>query len=264
MEQVRTPGPDLAELALLVCAELEPELDVSTELLRLDAFADQLRTQGVTRRDPPLDVAGAMSAHLGHRLGFHGDTDDYHDPANALLTRVLDRRRGLPITLSILWIGVAQRLGVPAFGIGLPGHFVTGIGPPDQAVVVDPFARGTLLDRDDLDDLVQHVTAGQAHFHPAMIRPSPAPAVVRRLLDNLTRDFLAGGDVEDALWTIELKQILPRASPDDDRTRGDLLLRLGRYLDAARAFEDYVARAQGAGDRDEVATMARRARAKLN
>ena len=263
-DQVRAPGPDLAELALLVCAEVEPELDVEAELLRLDAFADQLRTDGVSTSDPPFDVAGALSAHLGHRLGFQGDLEDYHHPSNALLTRVLDRRRGLPITLSILWIGVAQRLGVPAFGIGLPGHFVAGIGTPDRAVVVDPFGRGTLLDETDLDELVQRVTAGQARFRPAMLQPSPAPQIMRRLLNNLTRDFLRGGDVEDALWTVELKQLLPDTAPDDAKTRGDLLLRLGRYRDAADAFEHYVELAEDAADRDEVASMAMRARAKLN
>lgn len=262
--EVRGPNPDVAELALLVCAELEPELDVDAELLRLDAFADQLRADGATPRDPPFELAASLSAHLGHRLGFVGDLDDYHHPDNGLLTRVLDRRRGLPITLSIVWISVAQRLGAHAFGIGLPGHFVAGIGAVDDAVVVDPFARGTLLGTDDLDALVRRATAGQARFDVSMLRPTPAPAIIRRLLHNLTRDFLAGDDVEDALWTVELRQLLPGALPDEWRIRGELLLKLGRYRRAAGSFERYVEGAGGAPDRDEVAVLAVRARAKLN
>lgn len=259
---VRRPDCDLAEAALLICLEVEPELEVAVELLRLDALADGLVTRGFTASDPRAD-ATRLSHYLTDVVGFTGDHETYYDPRNALLSRVLDRKRGLPITLSIIYVAIARRLRIPAFGIGLPGHFVTGVGEGPKPVVVDPFHGGQLLDTAELTRRVHDATGGQVSFTRSMLRPAAPPLVVRRLLNNLTRDFTNLGDVEDALWTVELKQLLPGAPPDDHRVRGELLLELGRFRAAAEAFEAYV---EGAPDADttEVARQAIAARAKLN
>lgn len=264
---VREPDADLAEAALLVCAEVEPELDLEAELLRIDALADGLRTAGaLPTGDDATAAARALADHLGGTLGFAGDELDYHDPSNALLTRVLDRRRGLPITLSIVYVAIARRLHVRAYPIGLPGHVVTGVaGGDDRPVVLDPFAGGRILGEEALRDLVRVGTHGQLEYRRAMLRPTSAPTIVRRLLNNLTRDFTAQGDLEDALWTVELKQLLPASPVDDHRARGELLYGLGRYRASAEAYEAYVAEAEpGAPDVAEVSRLAIQARAKLN
>lgn len=260
---VREPDCDLAEAALLICAEVEPEVDIDVELLRIDALADGLRAGGFTP-GPPRRTAEALAGYLAGTRGFTGARDDYYAPRNALLTRVLDSRQGLPITLSIVYIAVARRLHVPAFGIGLPGHFVTGIGGGDRPVVIDPFEDGRVVDEGELARRVTEASDGRAEFHRAMLRPVPPPVVVRRILNNLTRDFASQGDAEDALWTVELKQLLPGAPPDDHRARGELLVRLGRYREAAEAMEAYVEAAPQAPDAAEVSRRAIRARAKLN
>ena len=261
---VRQPDSDLAEAALLVCAEVEPELDVEAELLRIDAIADGLRAEGFRSTEPAAD-ATALAGYLAGTRGFTGAAEDYYDPRNALLTRVLDQRRGLPITLSILYVAVGRRLHVPAFGIGLPGHFVTGIGGGERPVVIDPFHDGVPLDEAELARRVTEATNGRAEFRRAMLRPASPATIIRRVLNNLTRDFSNQGDAEDALWAVELKQLLPGSPPDDHRARGELLLRVGRYRDAADAFEAYVdAAGPGAPDTAEVSRRAIRARAKLN
>ncbi len=261
---VRHPDCDLAEAALLVCAEVEPELAVDAELLRLDAIADGLRATGFRSTDAGSDAA-ALAGYLAGTRGFTGAVEDYHDPRNGLLTRVLDQRRGLPITLSIVYVAVGRRLGIPAFGIGLPGHFVTGIGGGDRPVVIDPFHDGVALDEAELARRVTEATNGRTEFRRAMLRPATPATIIRRVLNNLTRDFANQGDAEDALWAVELRQLLPGAPPDDHRARGELLLRIGRYRDAADAFETYVDEAgPGAPDTAEVSRRAIRARAKLN
>lgn len=267
---VREPDCDLAEAALLCCVEIEPDLDVEAELLRLDAFADGLRASGHVPGDARAD-AEALTAHLAGGLGFSGDSERYHDPRNALLTTVLDRKRGLPIALAIVYVSVAHRVGIAAFGINAPGHFLVGVtsgrgpegAPTLHPVVVDPFHGGVLLSEAQVVERVR--SAGAADFSPSLLRPAPAPVVVRRLLNNLTRDFLAQGDVEDALWTVELKQLLPGSSSQDVVVAGELLLQLGRYRVAAEMLEDHVVRA--ASQTEEVETIARlalRARAKMN
>jgi regulator of sirC expression with transglutaminase-like and TPR domain len=263
---VREPGADLAEAALLVAAEAHPHLDVDAALLRIDAFADGLLAGGRLPEDEePELVATALSAHLGASLGFTGDDEDYHDPRNALLDDVLDRRRGLPISLTILWVSVARRLRLKVFPIALPGHVVAGVGGGDRIVVVDPFRGGGILGERDLTELVRVGSRGQAEFTRAMLRPAPVPTVVRRVLDNLTRDFTDRGQLSDALWTLELKHLLPTARPDDHRARGQVLFHLGRYRAAADAFEAYVDEAPSdAPDLAETSRLAIRARAKLN
>jgi regulator of sirC expression with transglutaminase-like and TPR domain len=197
-------------------------------------------------------------------LGFSGDRDTYNDPANALLSRVLDRRRGLPITLSILWVAIGRRLGVPIHGIGLPGHFVVGIGSGDDRVVVDPFHDGAILDEHAISDLVSRTTRGSVAYTRAMLRPTTPPAIVRRLLNNLTRDYQAIGDAAAALWSVDLKLLLPAIAAEDHRARGELLLHLGRFDEAADALETYLDVAEGPPDGEDVRRRAINARARLN
>ena len=261
---VRRPDADLAEAALLCAAELPASPDVDATLLRLDALADDLRSRGFVSGEPEHDAA-ALTEHLAGRHGFHGDAAGYHDPANSLLGDVLDRRRGLPITLSILYVGIGRRLEVPAFPIALPGHVVTGIGGRDRPVVLDPFHGGRLLDEAALSARVEELTGGRLAFRRSMLRPSPAVNVVRRLLNNLTRDFTNADRPADALRAVELKLLLPNRLPDDHRVRGELLGRIGRFDEAALAYERYLeAVSEDAPDREEVRRAAIQSRARLN
>ena len=261
---VRRPDADLAEAALLCAAELPDSPDVDATLLRLDALADDLRSRDFVPGEPDLDAA-ALADHLGVRHGFHGDRDDYHDPANSLLGEVLDRRRGLPITLTIVYVAIGQRLQVPAFPIALPGHVVAGIGGRDRPVVIDPFHGGRRLDEAELTHRVETATGGRLAFRRSMLRPSPPVNVVRRLLGNLTRDFTQVERHADALWTVDLKLLLPNRLPDDHRVRGELLGRLGRFDEAAAAYERYLEVVSAdAPDREEIRRAAISSRARLN
>jgi regulator of sirC expression with transglutaminase-like and TPR domain len=270
---VRRPDADLAEAALLVAAEATPvpptapRTDVDAALLRVDALSDAVLTEGYhATGDADHDAAG-LAAALGDRRGFRGHGDD-RGPDDGLLDRVLDRRRGLPITLSIVYVAVARRLGVHAFPIALPGHVVVGVAPRgggDRPVVIDPFHAGAPLDESAVTDLVRTATGGQLTFRRAMLRPASPPTVVRRLLNNLTHDYTVLGRPRDALWTVELKQLLPNRAHDDDRVRGVLLEQLGGFDRAADAFERYVeAVGPDAPDADEVRRAAIRARARTN
>ncbi|MDX1511542.1 MAG: transglutaminase-like domain-containing protein [Nitriliruptorales bacterium] len=260
---VRRPDADLAEAALLCCVEAEPNLDVDVALLRLDALADALRAGGFASSDPVSD-ATALRDHLVGELEFTGDLETFNDPANALLSRVLDRRRGLPITLSILWVSIGRRLGVPIHGIGLPGHFVVGIGDGNERAVVDPFHGGAVLDELDMARLVARSTGNQVQFRRNMLRPASPPLIVRRLLNNLTRDYQAAGDARAALWSVDLKLLLPAIAAEDHRARGELLLHLGQFDEAADALETYLEVADAPSDGEEIRRRAINARARLN
>lgn len=262
--EVRRSDADLAELALCISAERDPDLDVDAALLRVDALADGLLTAGTLTGDPHED-AGALVTYLAHTQGFTGDVDDYHDPANGLLHAVLERRRGMPITLSVLYVAVARRVRIPAWGIAHPGHYYVGVGTPDRTTVLDPFHDGQVVSPEELSARLRAATAGRVEFTRAHLRPAGPAITMRRILNNLTRDFTNRGDLRDALWTVDCKLVLPNALADDHRARGELLSHLGRYREAAESFETYLAEAgSGAVDADEVRVQAVRARAKLN
>ena len=247
-EVVRSEPLDLGLACLLVGGEVERGLDVDASLAVLDALAAAARP-----RVPRVGVAEMAEGLRVALQDFSGSAEDYEDLRSSLLHAVLVRRRGLPLLLSVVWLEVAARLDVPAFAATLPGHVVVGIGDPeDEHVLVDPFAGGRLLS--EVDDA-----------------PVLAPdELVLRLLTNVraltARQPPSLEVARTRLWATELSLLLPRHPLELRRERGELLVRLGSYVDGAEELETY---ALAVADVDEsVATAARRearmARAQLN
>ncbi|MDP9023541.1 MAG: transglutaminase-like domain-containing protein [Actinomycetota bacterium] len=287
---VRDPACDLAEAALLCCVEAQPDLDVDVALARVDALADELATglQPHSRYEPlgwgatieaATADAQALSGYLSVDLGFTGDPAAAHDPRNALLTSVLERRRGTRTALGVIYIAVGRRVGLRVFPLATPGPLLVGVGggaPEGRATrpaVVDPFEDGVILDDEMIAERVEAATDGHAEFARSMLRPAPATSVVRRLINELTHAYLHHGDARGALWTVEVRRLLPGLGPDDVLVTGQLLAQLGRYRQSAEVLEGYLT--EVAGDVDtaaeaggpELATMAavaRAARAKMN
>jgi regulator of sirC expression with transglutaminase-like and TPR domain len=267
-EVVRAEPVDVGLACLLVGAEVDPALDVDEGLRRLDDLAAAAAPE-VPRRAGVHEAAEGLRRALGGVAGFAGSEEDYVDLRSSLLHEVLRRRRGLPLTLSVVWVEVAARLGVPAHPIALPGHVVVGVGDPqDELVVVDPFAGGRVLDAAETGALVRRLTGGAAS--PEALRPVDPVDLLLRLLTNvrvLTSRLPPSLDAaRTRLWATELSLLLPRHSLELRRERGELLVRLGDHLAGAAEldlFADVVA------DDDQAAAEAARrearsARARLN
>ena len=261
---VRRSDADLAEAALRCARICAPELDVPAELLRVDALADQLRT-GDTPLTTPREAAEALREHLAVTAGFHGEPARFHDPDSSLLHRVLDTRQGLPITLSVVYVAVARRLRVPAYPIALPGHVVIGIANGDQPLVLDPYHGGVILAEPELVERVAAATGGRLTFRRSMLRPTPGVQLVRRLLNNLTRDLTAHGRLAEAVGTVEAKLALPNHVAEDHTELGRLHRDIGRFDLAAVAFERFLELTTGdTPDREAARRAAIDARARLN
>jgi len=261
---VRRSDADLAEAALLCALGCAPDLDVEGELLRIDALADGLRSQ-----HPDLGssvaAATALRDHLGVGLGFRGDPDRSHLPDASLLHRVVAERRGLPLTLSIVYVAIARRLRVAAYPIGLPGHVVVGIAGGEHPVTLDPFHGGVLLDEPALVARVHESTDGRLAFRRAMLRPTPAVRIVRRLLNNLSRALVHAERFREARWAVEVKLALPNRVTEDHRELGALSIRTGRFDAAADAYERYLELTEGdTPERQAARRAAIEARARLN
>ncbi|KQC39785.1 MULTISPECIES: transglutaminase-like domain-containing protein [unclassified Frankia] len=221
---------------------------------------------GELRRFGALDpraAAEALHEALGLDAGFAGSADDYDDVRSSLLPDVLRRRRGLPILLSVVWLEVAQRLGVAAYPVGLPGHVVVAVGSPEDFVLVDPFAAGRLL---TIHDAAAKVRAAGVAFNRAHLAPMSAGDVLSRILGNI-RILAARSDTpRTRLWAVELSLLLPSHPANLRRERGELRVRLGDFLGGATdlaTFADTVAEVEPAA-----AAAARQAaaaaRARLN
>lgn len=264
---VRSDPVDLGLACALLAVEADPGLDVEPTLRRLDALAEDARSELAAATSPGA-AALTLQQRLGRSQGFAGQDSDYGDLRSSLLPSVLIRRRGLPILLAVVWLEVARRAGLQAHGVGLPGHFVVGVGPPGDAVLADPFAGGRPLGVDEADTRVRAVTG--RGLLPEDLAPTPADALLLRVLTNI-RAFAARSDrtLESAptrLWAVELSLLLPRHPAALRRERGELLVRLGRALEGAAELESYaeaVAPAD-ANAAEAAGREARMARAQLN
>jgi regulator of sirC expression with transglutaminase-like and TPR domain len=235
--------PDVALGAALIARDAYANLDVDKLLARFDELAAPLVSSDLGSKNA-RDVAEAISHHLYETLGFSGNEADYYDPRNSLISDVLERRSGIPISLALVYCEVARRAGVRAEGVAFPGHFlvrVFGAADPPKAggagsdvhseVLVDPFFRGRILDDAALSTLLERV-AGQASVKDArvtaeMTAAATPRAFLTRWLLNLRGVYLTRGDLSRALLAVDR---LVSLNPNDRgmiRDRGLLAARLG-------------------------------------
>ena len=162
---------------------------------------------------------------------------EFHDPRNSLLDLVAWRRVGLPISLAIVELEVAWRIGVPLQGIGLPGHFVVGTR---DGILMDPAGGGARLRPDDCQALIRRAIGEGVLFHAGMVRPAIKREILTRVLRNLRSAHLAARDWPAALGSIELLAVVEPVDPEHGRDRGLLLGRMGRFGDALAALSRYL------------------------
>ncbi|WP_371669303.1 transglutaminase-like domain-containing protein [Streptomyces sp. NBC_00289] len=261
--EARSERPDLSALCLLLGAEADGELDdagLDSAQIELDKLAGQLPF----RPGGPRSWAVALRELLGERSGFRGFPADYQRLESSLLHRVLARRRGLPILLSVLWMEVARRAGAPVYGVALPGHFVVGFGTEEQ-VLADPFDGGRVLSGSDAELLVAGATG--APLHPSMLGPAEPLEVVVRILNNVRAWAAARPERSDvSLWAVELSLLLPSHPARLRYERAQLLVQRGDFVEGAAELDAY-AEVVGAVDEPAAARVrdqAHAARAMLN
>ncbi len=230
---------DLGRAALWIAAEAAPGLNVDGYLARLDGLAAEFAREaggGMTASERSL----ALMQWLNSRHGFRGNREDYYDPRNSMLNEVLDRRRGIPITLSLVLLEVAKRIDLPLVGVGLPGHFIvrTRAEPP---TLLDPFDQ-RCLDHMACQALLQRAAGASARLEPRHLRPTPPRLILGRMLSNLKQIYMQQQDWIAALGCSDrILQVLPQAV-GELRERGWIFARLECYGAALADLETYVRR----------------------
>lgn len=242
---------DLVEAAMLVAADEYPLLDVDREVSRVRLICGEgaRRVQGLTNPFARLD---ALRVYLFEGLGFQGNVRDYNDPRNCFLNEVLDRRLGIPITLSILLIEAARAAGFEARGIGLPGHFVSKVSYAGRTLLVDAYAGGQVISEEDCRQLVTRTTGRPSLFRRRLLEGTDERAMLGRLLLNLKHVYVEREDYTRALTVVDRLLLISPGDSAELRDRGFLQAHLGRAPEAIADLEAYLTRAPDAPDTDSV------------
>lgn len=226
---------NIAHAALLIASDVYPDLDIKRYLVRLDDMADTVRPR-LTNHHP----VNALRDFLFDELGYHGNVDDYFDPRNSYLNEVLDRRTGIPITLSVIYLELARRLDLPIVGIGLPGHFIVRYDGDEEPQYLDPFNGGVTMSIHDCRQRVSDISNGRLRFKPSFLSPVSPRQILARVLRNLKGIYVARTDFELALSIVEKLILLNPSAADEIRDLGVLHYYAGHKLKAVGCLERYL------------------------
>lgn len=241
---------DLAEAALAIGGGAEPTLDPSAWLAELDRLAEG------------IDSVDALLHRLFLEAGYAGDTGDFYDPANSMLHRVMERRRGIPITLSVVTVEVARRAGIELQGVGMPGHFL--VRDPAAGSYVDPFHGGEVVGMEACERLFREATGAgtETVFGTEQLPVLGKLATLARILANLKVIYRVRRSPEGLEWVIRMRLALPEAPATEVIQLGEALAMQGRFIEGAREMEAAARREPQEGQ--ALLTAAKALRARMN
>ena len=237
-------GPDrninLAEAALLIAAPEYPDLDISACLQQLDDMATVCRGRLGPSPDPARTLL-TLREYLFQDFGFQGDLQTFTDPRNSFLNEVLRRRCGIPITLSVVYMEVGRRLGLPVHGVSFPGHFLVKVEVDGLERVIDPFSAGAVLDHAELERRLQHVTTPKEKWNlERLLTPASKRDIIARMLRNLKNIYVNSEDYARALRIQNLLLDVQPDAPQEVRDRALLHDKLDHLRAAVADYQMYL------------------------
>ena len=213
---------DLPEAALIIAQDEYPGLDIEPYLCQIDEFAAEIAGRLETNGNAESMIS-TINTHLFKDLGFRGNMDDYYDPRNSLLNDVLDRRRGIPISLSILYLGIGRRLGLDLEGVSFPGHFLVSLNVGSGSIILDPFFGGISLSEDELEFRLSRL--GEFELVDSLqdfLEPASNKSILERMLRNLCSIYMQNETHDKALNASNKIMSLAPDNPQDYRLRATI------------------------------------------
>lgn len=242
---------DLLRAALTIARTEYPELDVRNYVNRVEALASKVRLQ-TSAESSVLELVAALNRTLFQEMQFRGNREDYYDPRNSFLNDVLERRLGIPITLSVLYMEVARRIGLPLAGVGMPGHFLLKVYDVEgRQILIDPFNEGAMLNAEDCEQRMKVVYAGEMPFKREYLMPVSRRQILTRMLNNLRHIYMSVRQFRKALTIVDLVLAIYPRSPEDVKQRASLRS-VGQLAGAVSDLDHYLKMSPEASDADEV------------
>ncbi|MFW6295981.1 MAG: SirB1 family protein [Halothece sp.] len=235
----RDDGIDLGKAALYIAQEEYPNLIVEEYLNALDTMANEIQDI-LPEEHYPLKVIQTINAYLYEDLGFRGNQQDYYDPRNSFLNDVIERRTGIPITLSLVYLEVARRVDFPMVGIGMPGHFIIKPMFEGAGIFVDAFNQGEVLFEQVCEARLQQIYSQPVSLQPRFLEPVSNRQFLFRMLTNLKMIYLHQQAFAKALAAVERILLLFPDNPLELRDRGLLYYQSGDYQAACEDLEMYL------------------------
>jgi regulator of sirC expression with transglutaminase-like and TPR domain len=223
--------------ALLLARTEYPSLDVPAQLARLDALA--ARAQCDPGLSPHANIL-SLNRLLFDEEKFSGNEAEYEDPRNSYLNDVMDRKLGIPITLSLVYREVARRRGLPIVGVGFPGHFLVKYVTASGEILLDPYHSGAILSLQDCEEKLKSQFGEEAEFRPAYLAESSAKQTLSRMLNNLKASYFRRKDFVKVLTMIEMAQAVEPSSRQEIHDRGMIYFLLRRYAEAMADLRTYL------------------------
>jgi regulator of sirC expression with transglutaminase-like and TPR domain len=250
---------NLAQACLMIAQDAYPALDLEHYLDEIERMSLELRAQ-VPRSAAAEERIGALNDFLFEQVGFLGNSDDYYDPRNSYLNQVIDRKTGIPITLSVLYMEIGRRLGLPLEGVSFPGHFLVRVQVKGGVLVLDPFAGGVAQSEADLRSRLSRVIPeGVAADVPVsqlpldqFLEPAGKREILTRLLRNLKAIYREADKPERLLEVLNRMLVLTPEASTELRDRGYVYRRLECWRPALKDLTEYLERERDAPDLDEV------------
>ncbi len=218
-----------------------PDLDVGAYMAQLDGLATAV-LPNVDFAAPTHIQADAVSSFLFQSYGLHGNQTDYFDARNSFLNQVLDRRLGIPLSLSIIFVHVARRIGLNAHGVSLPGHFIALVRDETGDLYYDPFHGGQRIEEAECIELVRRTSGYSGPFRRAWLEPAQPKAILLRLLSNLRMIYVQREAWPEALGVLEHMQMMQPQDPQHLRDLGLLHFQTGSMYQAAQYLEAFIER----------------------
>lgn len=253
---------DLFRVALEIAKDAYPELDSTSYLARLEALAERVQ-QRCGASPKPRKVISQINWALFVEEGFQGNRENYFDPRNSYINEVLDRKVGIPISLSVLYQAIAGRLGIILHGVNLPLHFMLRLDEGDQPWFIDAFHAGELLDRHGCAQRISEVARRTIELQEFQIQPCTPGHMVARMLRNLKTIYFAVNDFESVLPVQRRLAALAPDDPEELRDLGIICLQLDRPGEAIDPFLFYLERRSTADDAQLVSELLETARRRI-
>ncbi|MCU0551052.1 MAG: SirB1 family protein [Leptolyngbya sp. Prado105] len=241
---------NLEKAALYIAQEEYPDLEIEKYLAEIDRIASEIKNR-LPEASYPLKIIQTINRYLYEELGFSGNSDDYYDPCNSFLNDVIDRRTGIPISLALLYLAIAERIDFPMVGIGMPGHFLIRPAVNDEMdIFVDAFHNGEILFPQDCQERLNQLAGQPVEMRPQFLEAVSPRQFLARMLTNLKAIYLNQGKIEKCLAMIERILILFPDAAYELRDRGIIYFQTHRWIEARQDLESYLDQVPSANDRD--------------
>jgi regulator of sirC expression with transglutaminase-like and TPR domain len=257
---------ELDRAALLIAAEEDPQLEIENYLNLLDSFARRARELDSPEAEP-LERITRLTDLLFNDLGFRGNVENYYDARNSFLNEVIDKRRGIPITLSVILIEIARRIGLKIQGVGMPGHFIAKYADDELEILIDPFNSGQVISEERCREIYEEMYGSEQNFRRSFLSAITKRQILNRMLLNLKSIYANSRSHQKTLSVIERLLLIDPRAVAEIRDRGLIHLSLDRYAEARDDLEKYLRLAPHAADTKEIRLKLgelRRRQARLN